>query len=170
MIIQFPKITTNNLYHKIEYICEEENIPFTLDSINTLLFVSDKDIRQAINNLECIYYSFGSLSTDNIYKLIDKPRLFFINNIVISCMNNNYKKAIDQVTELYKKGYTPHDILLTFMKFLFEECEYNINIPEEIRFKMYEIVSTSYMRINEGGDTFLQLCGAISKIFIFLHE
>ena len=62
MIIKYPKIDFNNLYIKIKNICEIENIEYTQEGINTLIFVSDQDIRQLINNLECIYYSFNVLN------------------------------------------------------------------------------------------------------------
>jgi hypothetical protein len=41
VIIKYPKISSENLYNKIEYICKEESIPYSEDGINTLLFVSD---------------------------------------------------------------------------------------------------------------------------------
>ena len=168
--IKYPKISTHNLYEKIEYICKNENIEYTEDSINTLLFMSDKDIRQIINNLECIYYSFGVLSNENIYKLIDKPRPYYINQILRNCLDNNYDSAILNIMNLYNKGYTPNDILLTFMKFLFEETEHSIEMDERVKLKIYDIISISYIRINAGVDTLLQLCGCISKIFLYLHN
>ena len=169
MIIKYPKINSDYLFSKIENICINEKIAYTEDSINTLLFVSDKDIRQSINNLECIYYALGSLTIDNIYQLIDKPRLHYINIILNHCLKNNYNEAIASIIDLYDKGYTPNDILLTFMKFLFEDSEHYIELDEPVRLKIYDILSTSYIRINAGVDTILQLCGCISKIFLYLH-
>jgi replication factor C subunit 2/4 len=78
MIIKYPRINTDNLYQKIESICINENVDYTEDGIKTLLFVSDYDIRQSINNLECIYYSFNKLNDENIYKLIDKQKPYYI--------------------------------------------------------------------------------------------
>ena len=162
MIIKYPKINNLNLYEKIETICKLENIPYNKEGIDTLIFVSDNDIRQTINNLECIYYSFGKLDSDNIYKLIDKPKPYYISNILKSCIEKDFVKTINNVKELYYKGYTPNDILLTFMKFLYEtENEYD----EELKLKIYEIISNSYIRVNGGIDTLLQLCGCISKIY-----
>jgi DNA polymerase III delta prime subunit len=169
MIIKYPKINSDYLFSKIENICINEKINYTVESINTLLFVSDKDIRQSINNLECIYYALGSLTVDNIYRLIDKPRLHYINIILNHCLKNNYNDAIASIIDLYDKGYTPNDILLTFMKFLFEDSEHYIELDEPVRLKIYDILSTSYIRINAGVDTILQLCGCISKIFLYLH-
>lgn len=168
MIIKYPKINSDNLYKKIEYICKNESIPYTIDGINTLLFVSDQDIRQSINNLECIYYSFSNLNAENIYKLIDKPKPYYIAEILTKCYENDYIKTIQLVREIYNKGYTPNDILLTFMKYLIENN--NNNIKEEAKLRIYEIISLSYIRVNSGIDTLLQLCGCISKIFIYLQN
>ena len=168
MIIKYPRINTDNLYQKIESICINEKIPYDIEGINTLLFVSDHDIRQAINNLECIYYSFKKLDSDTIYKLIDKPKPYYISEIIKGCYENDYVKTINIIKILCNKGYTPNDILLTFMKYLFENN--TIMITEEVKLKIYEIISLSYIRVNGGIDTLLQLCGCISKIFLFLQN
>jgi len=166
IIIKYPKINNNNLFTKIEYICKNENILYTSESINTLISVSDFDIRQIINNLECIYYSFNELTNDNIYKFIDKPKPYYISLILKYCIEKNYSETINIIKYLYNKGYIPNDIFLIFMKYLFEN---NISdISEEQKLKIYEIFSLCYIRINDGMDTLLQLCGCISKIYIYL--
>jgi replication factor C subunit 2/4 len=178
MIIKYPKISNENLFHKIENICINENIKYDTTSINTLLFISDYDIRQAINNLECIYYALGELTEENIYKLIDKPKPFYITQIINECYNKNYKEAINIVKSLYDKGYTPNDILLTFMKYIFENnnlydptsSNKPIILDEQSKIKIYEILSHSYIRVNGGVDTLLQLCGCISKIYIYINN
>jgi replication factor C subunit 2/4 len=169
MIIKYPRINSDNLHQKIESICIAESIPYTKKGIETLIFVSDKDIRQAINNLECIYYSFGKLDEHNIYRLIDQPKPYYIMEIINNCKANDYVKTINIVKSLCNKGYTPNDILLTFMKFLFEETDKN-NLEEETKLKVYEIISLNYIRVNGGIDTLLQLCGCISKIFLYLQN
>jgi replication factor C subunit 2/4 len=170
IIIKYPRINSDNLFIKIKSICLNENIKYDDNAISTLLFVSDNDVRQAINNLECIYYSFGSLTEQNVYKLIDQPKPHYISEILKNCLNKNYIQAINIVKNLYNKGYNPNDILLTFMKCLFENPEIEKLITEEVKLKIYEIISLSYIRVNSGNDTLLQLCGCISKVFMFLNN
>ena len=148
--------------------CENENIKYDSQSIDTLLFASDYDIRQIINNLECIYYSFNILNEESIYKLIDKPKPYYINEILNNCYDGNYIETINIIKNLYNKGYTPNDILLTFMKYLFENNFNNLN--EEVKLTIYEIISSSYIRINAGLDTILQLCGCISNIYMYIQN
>ena len=172
MIIKYPRINSDNLYQKLQYICESENMQWTPEGINVLIFVSDQDIRQAINNLECIYYSLGQLNESNVYKLIDKPKPYYISEILESCYTSDYVKTINTVKSLYYKGYTPNDILLTFMKYLFETNIDTLNqvIKEETKLKIYEIISLSYIRANAGIDTLLQLCGCVSKIYLYIQN
>ena len=165
MIIKYPRIMKDHLRYKIEEICKLENIEYTQDGIDSLLFVSDMDIRQSINNLECIYYAFGKLDANNVYKMIDKPKPIYIEKIINNCLKGELGEAIETTKELYNKGYYPNDILLTFMKCLLEK---NLNIKETTKLKIHEIISLSYIRVNGGIDTLLQLCGCIAKIYLFL--
>ena len=165
MIIKYPRIIKEDLYKKILDICIKENITHSKKGIESLLFVSDMDIRQSINNLECIYYAFNELSEETVYKMIDKPKPIYIEKIINDCLNGNLAAGIETTKELYFKGYYPNDILLTFMKCLLEK---NLNIKESIKLKIHEIISLSYIRVNGGIDTLLQLCGCISKIYLFL--
>jgi replication factor C subunit 2/4 len=177
MIIKYPKLNYSNLRYKVEYICKHENIKYNNDNdIDTLLFVSDYDIRQIINNLECIYYSFGVLNENTINKLIDKPKPYYIHQLLNYCYQSDYVNTINLIKMLYNKGYTPNDILLTFMKYLFE---YNFineiyaftnRLNEDHKLHIYELLSSSYTIINGGTDTLLQLYGCISNIYIYIQN
>jgi len=167
MIIKYPRISKIDLYYKIESICNKENIKYDKEGIDNLLFVSDMDIRQAINNLECIYYAFKELTIETVYKMVDKPKPVYIEKIINDCLNERLQEGIETTKELYMKGYYPNDILLTFMKCLLEK---DLKIKESKKLKIHEIISLSYIRVNGGIDTLLQLCGCIAKIYMFLGE
>ena len=62
MIMYFPRISKKNLKKKIKQICEEEKLNYDENGIKKLLFNSNYDIRQCINNLECIIHSYDILS------------------------------------------------------------------------------------------------------------
>jgi replication factor C subunit 2/4 len=171
MIIKYSKISKEDLIIRIKTICEKENIMYNEKGIETLLFLSDYDIRQSINNLECIYYSGKEFNETTIYEILDKPKINYIEQILYNCIHNNLDKALEVVFQLYNKGYTPNDILLTFMKYLMENQNNNLSeINHEYILKIYEIISLSYIRVNGGIDTLLQLCGCISKIHLYFKS
>ena len=55
------------------------------------------------------------------------------------------------------------------MKFLLND-NLNKEMNEEVKLKIYEIVSLIYIRVNNGIDTLLQLCGCISNIYLYLKK
>uniref|UniRef100_A0A6C0H737 AAA+ ATPase domain-containing protein n=1 Tax=viral metagenome TaxID=1070528 RepID=A0A6C0H737_9ZZZZ len=174
MIIKYPKITLEDLYIKVKYICECENITYTDEGIKCLLFVSMQDIRQIINNLECIFYSVNELTESNIYKLIDKPKSYYINNLLNASFENNFDEVINITTYLINKGYTSNDILLTFMKYIMN-IEQSINnqpliINEKLKLNICDILNNYYIIINDNLDSPIQLYSCIAEIFNYIND
>jgi len=167
MIIKFPRIKSDGIKEKVKYICKKENIKYDEKGIDSLIFASTEDIRQTINNLECIHHCYEDLNEENVYKFVDLPKPVYIKSILDNCLKGEIKNCIKIIQELYNKGYSPNDILLTFMRYLLDD---KFELSEETILKIYEIVSLSYIRVNNGIDTLLQLCGCISKISLYLSS
>lgn len=167
LILNFPKIDKIKLKNKIIKICENESIKYTQMGIDKLLFYSNYDIRQCINNLECILYSETILNNQLINNLFDIPKIEYIKTVIINCNKKNLKEALDTITILYNNGYSPNDILLTFMRYILSN-DFDINIDEKTKLKLYKIISSSYIKINNGVNTILQLYGCISNIYKLL--
>lgn len=162
-IIRFPRIEKENIYKRIEEICKLEKIKYNEQGINTLIFVSNSDIRQSINNLECIYNFNKNLIDNNIYNLIDQPKPIYIENIFKQCLQGNLKLALQSTKELEIKGYSLNDILLNMMKCLLEN---EFTIKEEIKLKLFELLSLTYIKVNEGSQSYLQIYGCLSRIYL----
>ena len=165
MIINYPRLRDSFINDKLKEICKKEDIKYTQESIDELVFISDKDIRKSINNLECIKYTHTDLSVENIYKLLDKPKPAYIRNILDLCLNNKFKESLLELTRLYKNGYNASDILLTFLDYLIKPNS-DLNILQHKKMKLFNIVSFSYIKVNEGNDSLLQLIGCLSNIYL----
>lgn len=165
MIINYPKLNDSFINEKLIEICKKENIEYTDESINELVFISDKDIRKSINNLECIKFTHNHLTIDNIYKLLDKPKPDYIRNILDMCLNNRFEDSVLELTRLYKNGYNASDILLTFLDYLIKPNS-DLTISYDKKMKLFNIVSFSYIKVNEGNDSLLQLIGCLSNIYL----
>jgi replication factor C subunit 2/4 len=163
MIIYFPRISKQNLKKKIKEICENENIKYDNDGINKLLFCSSYDIRQCINNLECILYSYGNLSEQTVDYIIDIPKIHLLKEIIKESYNGNLQKVLNITKELYDSGYSANDIILTFMKYIEnkeDDEEFMIKCPVDI----YKILSNSFIKINLI-DNMVQLSACIVSIY-----
>ena len=165
MIINYPRLRDSFINDKLIEICKKESIKYTKESIDELIFISDKDIRKSINNLECIKYTHNDLTVENIYKLLDKPKPAYIRNILYLCLNNKFKESLLELTRLYKNGYNASDILLTFLDYLIKPNS-DLSISQHKKMKLFNIVSFSYIKVNEGNDSLLQLIGCLSNIYL----
>ena len=166
MIINFPRIDKNKIKEKIIFICNNESIEYTNEGIDELISYSNNDIRQTINNLECILYTFNKVDINTINKLINKPKNCTIKSILLLCKNKNIVEALYLIKSLYDKGHSCSEILLCFMTYIQKEDIDYLN--EEEKIKLYKITSIYYIKVNNGINTLLQLYGYISSIYKLL--
>uniref|UniRef100_A0A6C0J630 AAA+ ATPase domain-containing protein n=1 Tax=viral metagenome TaxID=1070528 RepID=A0A6C0J630_9ZZZZ len=166
MIINFPRLNTNKIKEKIIFICNNESIEYTTEGIDELISYSNNDIRQAINNLECILYTFNKVDVDTINILINKPKKCTIKKILLLCKNKNLNEALILIKILYDKGHSSSEILLCFMTYIQKDDIDYLN--EEEKIKLYKIISIYYIKVNNGINTLLQLYGCISTIYKLL--
>jgi DNA polymerase III delta prime subunit len=170
ILLYFPRISKKNIRKRLKEIANYESIQYTEEGLTRLMFCSNFDIRQCINNIECLHSCDYSI-TEEVVDTMDIPKLFTIRKILNSCIEQNLKEAIDTTYQLYESGYSANDILLTFLKYIenFKDYkEFEDNSINEI--ELYKIISSSYIKVNNGIDNFLQLCGCISSIYLFMNE
>jgi replication factor C subunit 2/4 len=168
MILYFPCISKDNLNKKIKEICKLENIEYTEDGIKELIFCSNYDIRQCINNLECIKYTFNKLTSDNVNEIIDIPKIYLIKDIIKNCYNKNLKNVLNITKELYNSGYSANDIVLTFMKYI-EHKEDDIEFMIKCDVDVYKILSNSFIHIHLI-DNMVQLSACIASVYQVINN
>ncbi len=159
MILYFPRISKDNLKNKIKDICKSENIEYNNKGIDTLLFNSNFDIRQCINNLECIKYMYNKLDESTVENIIDIPKIHLIKEIIKNCYDKNLSQLLMNTKILYDSGYSANDIILTFMKFIENEQTDNSDNIE-----IYKILSEYYIKVNLI-DNLVQLSACFVSIY-----
>ena len=82
-----------------------------------------------------------------------------ITSIINSCLTGNINSAINQINELKENGYCNNDIVLTIINVLKD-----MNIKEDIKIKYIRIASETYININDGVNTLLQLYNCLAKM------
>jgi len=164
MLLHFPRISKSNIRKRLDHICLKENINIVDSGLERLMFYSNYDIRQCINNLECLQYNNNIIDENIVDNTIDIPKLHIIRSILKSCIEHNMINALVTLNQLYETGYSANDILLTFLKYIENHKEYSE--IDSIDYKeIYKIISDSYIKVNNGIDSMLQLSGCISSIY-----
>ena len=165
LLLNYRPINNDMIKQRLLHICAIENVNYDDLGLNALTFISNGDIRQAINNLEAIHNSYDMVTEENIYKLCYQPHPKTMIEIIQFCVNKNISMAILKYNDLKENGYCNSDILLTMINVL-----KSITIPEQIRIEYIKILSDSYLNVNEGIDTSLQMYSCISKMIKFMYH
>ena len=162
LIMHFPKLPKEDLRNLSELICFKEKLTYEEKALDWLIFISDYDTRQIINNLQVYSTLDNHIEIEKINKLFDLPSSQIISNIFNYTINQDLKNASNEMIKLYHKGYYPSDILLTFMNML----KYILDINEDIKIKYLKIISKYYIRANDGNDNIIQLMGCLSELIL----
>jgi replication factor C subunit 2/4 len=165
LILNYRPINEVNIRKRLLYICQKENVKYDEKGIESLIFISQGDIRQAINNLEATHNSYEIITEKNVYKLCYQPHPTVLIQMIQKCVNKNLKDAIEKYNDLKDQGYCNSDILQTTINAL-----KLITIDEHIRINFIKILSDTYLNVNDGIDTNLQMYCCISNMITYMLE
>ena len=65
---------------------DKENITYTNDGLEALIFTAEGDMRYALNNLQATYAGFGTVNKSNVFKVCDTPHPDLMNNVIKYCL------------------------------------------------------------------------------------
>lgn len=174
IILRYTPMTSDNIKKRLEMICNKENITYDNNGIKKIIFISQGDIRQAINNLEATYYGYNTITEEHVNKLCYHPHTDIIKNIIKACIRKDLINSIKLIHQLKINGYCSNDILLTILNIL---REWNIveddnwtllESMENIKINFIKIISDCYINVSDGIDTQLQLYGCISRMIKYI--
>lgn len=86
------------------------------DGLTALIFTSEGDMRQAINNLQSTHAGFGFVSGDNVFKVCDQPHPIIVQATIRACMKGDIDGAMEKLNELWEQGYSAVDIVVTIFR------------------------------------------------------
>jgi replication factor C subunit 2/4 len=98
-------MTSENIKKRLTMICQKENISYDDEGLSAINFISQGDVRQAINNLEATYHGYKTVTDENVYKLCYHPHPKIVVEIIKECVNMNIIKGIEYIHELKNCGY-----------------------------------------------------------------
>lgn len=162
IMFRYYRLTGPQITDRLKKICEIEDVPYTIDGLQTLVLTAQGDLRKAINNLQITYNGYHDVVPENVYKLCDQPHPLIINNIFAACYKKDFCKAIALLESLRKQGYSSSDISNSMIDTLKIVEDQEFDDKTRIRF-MNEVAMTSII-ISRGVNTPLQLTGCIAKM------
>ncbi|KZS95843.1 P-loop containing nucleoside triphosphate hydrolase protein [Sistotremastrum niveocremeum HHB9708] len=159
-ILRYGKLRDAEILKRLLEICEMEKVKYNDDGLTALIFTSEGDMRQAINNLQSTHSGFGFVSADNVFKVCDQPHPVLVQALLRSCHKSNINDAMEKLQELWDTGYSAIDIVTT----LFRVVKTFDELQEYTKLEYIKEIGFTHMRILEGVGTIVQLGGLLARL------
>ncbi|KAM0745644.1 P-loop containing nucleoside triphosphate hydrolase protein [Meredithblackwellia eburnea MCA 4105] len=159
-ILRYARLTDEELLKRLLEICEIEKIPHNEAGLTALIFTSEGDMRQAVNNLQSTYSGFDFVGADEVFKVCDQPHPVQIRAMITACAKGDIDKAMGLLEELWGHGYAAVDIVTT----LFRVVKSMDALAEYTKLEFIKEIGFSHMRILEGCATVVQLGALLARL------
>ncbi|CRL05543.1 CLUMA_CG018207, isoform A [Clunio marinus] len=117
-MIRYSKLTDAQVLAKCIYVCQQENLDYTEDGLEAIVFTAQGDMRQALNNLQSTANGFGKISSENVFKVCDEPHPLLVQDMLEHCINGEIHGAYKIMKKLWRLGYAAEDIIGNIFRFL----------------------------------------------------
>ncbi|XP_063873514.1 replication factor C subunit 2-like [Scylla paramamosain] len=158
-MLRYSKLTDAQILNKLQHVCSKEDLSYTDDGLEAILFTAQGDMRQALNNLQSTAQGFGHVSSENVFKVCDEPHPVMVKEMIQHCTKANFDEAYKILAHLWKLGYASEDII----SIIFRVCK-NTDMAEFLKLEFIKEIGYTHMRIVQGTSSLLQLSGLLAKL------
>ena len=151
-IMKYYRLLNDDIIRLIKCISKKENICPTKEGLESIAFISDGDVRVALNYLQEIVVIYPNFTRENVYEVCDYPPPEIIKNVLDKCKENKLIDVIKDVEHVYSLGYSFFDLINILFKIL-----KTYPVCEEHRLIMIKELGYGHVRNASGAQSNLQL-------------
>jgi len=156
-VLRYSKLSDQQVMQRLLLVCEQESVKRTEDGLEAIIFTSEGDMRQALNNLQSTTSGYGIVNRENVFKVCDQPHPGIVAAILSACAEGKVKVANGHVQMLWGEGYSAIDIIQTFFK-----MAKLADVAEYLKLEFLREIGFCHMRVADGVGTLVQLTGLVA--------
>jgi replication factor C subunit 2/4 len=173
-ILRYSRLSNEQILSCLLKVCEAEQIAYTNDGLEAILFTAEGDMRHALNTLQAtVSLTHDNGAADNVaivnqaivFKVCDQPHPKTLSQIVAACQKGDTGFAVRQMQRLWQLGYATTDVIGT----LFKVVKAHPDLPEALKLEYLREIGFAHMRIADGVDSQLQLLGLVARLCKLCH-
>ncbi|CAK9796492.1 Replication factor C subunit 2 [Anthophora plagiata] len=158
-MLRYGKLSDAQVLAKIIEVCKKENVSYTDDGLEAIVFTAQGDMRQALNNLQSTYNGFGHVNSENVFKVCDEPHPLLVKEMLQFCTDGNISKAFGVMEHLWKMGYSADDLIIN----VFRVCK-SLPIDETLKLDFIKEIGITHLGIVDGINSLLQMNSLLARL------
>ncbi|MDH4213714.1 MAG: replication factor C small subunit [Candidatus Thorarchaeota archaeon] len=159
-IFRFSRLDDGGIATRLKYIANMEKIKLHSTGIEAILYLTEGDMRAAINLLQAAS-STGQQITDKIvYAISGRASPETVKAMITDARDGRYIDALQALRSLiYHEGVSPVDLV----KQMHKEIQ-TLNLPNQLQMDVLEQIAEVEFRIGEGSNGEIQLTALLAHI------
>ncbi|EGC37036.1 replication factor C subunit [Dictyostelium purpureum] len=145
-VLRFTKLNNLQIAARLKEVMTIEKVPFTDDGLEALIFTSEGDMRQALNNLQATFSGLGLVNAENVNRVCDQPHPKIIRAIIEQCSKSNVNVAYKHLKTLWDEGFSSIDIISA----LFSLTKASTILPEYQKLEFLKEIGFCNLRASTG--------------------
>ncbi len=159
-VFRFKRLSDEDVKKVLKRIGKEENLKLRDDGIEAIIYVSEGDMRQAINVLQAAAALEEEIDEDIIYQVSATASPGEVKEMIKLAFNGDYEDAREKLMDLIiNQGLAGDDVLQQIHREI-----YKMDIPEPMKVKLVDKIGEYDFRLVEGANERIQLEAALAHL------
>ncbi|MEA3558039.1 MAG: replication factor C small subunit [Candidatus Thermoplasmatota archaeon] len=159
-VMRFSPLKKEEIREYIKRIEEGEEVKVTEDGFDTLMYVSQGDLRKAVNILQVAASFSKTIDSDNLYSSSALARPEKIGELITLALKGKFGSAKEKLEDILTEGgLAGEDVLKQIHRELF-----NITMEDSLRVRILDHIGEADFRLVEGADERIQLEALLARI------
>lgn len=146
---------------RLKYIAEKENVALKEDGLQTIVEITQGDLRKAINILQSAS-ALGVVDRDTVYDVISRVQPEEVRGMLVEALNGNFVEARQLLRKLLiDRGLSGFDVV----KRIYPEM-FRLKVPEDWRLELLSTLADIDYRLTQGATDEVQLGALLAKLVL----
>jgi replication factor C small subunit len=164
-VYRFAPISHKAIEDRITYIAAQEGLEVTEEGIEAIIYVSQGDMRKAINALQAAGLLDKKIDMEAIYQITATARPEEIGELIDLALKGNFISARAKLDSLLiNQGLSGEDIIVQLHRTMFDK-----SIPDILKVKLMDRIGEADFRLTEGANERIQL-EALLAYFVLIGD
>ncbi len=159
-IFKFARLDDKDIADRLRYIARKEKVKIRKPAIDSILYITQGDMRAAINLLQAAASTGDEITSETIFSISGRADPKVIEGMLDQTREGGYIASIKILRSLlYQQGISPIDLVRQIHRILVE-----MPISDNKKMKLLERTAECEYRIAEGADGEVQLTALLARL------
>jgi replication factor C small subunit len=159
-IFRFSRLNDDYIMSRLTYIAKKEGVVLLASGIEAILYLSEGDMRAAINLLQATSSTGQKISDEIVYSISGRANPEIVKKMLVAAQEGKYIEALDDLRNLiYQQGVSPVDLV----KQIHREIE-KLELNNQKRIDILNHTAEIEFRVGEGANGEIQISSLLARL------